>query len=110
MRMEIDNLRLSSEELMNRKTAFQAEVGALDRQMGCLSNTNRNLSHELDGFVVADHEVQNYLNKKAKVEQIKFKAEEELRITMAETHARKEQIQQNSAMNAFRMTQDAMVR
>ena len=57
MRVEIDGLRISTEEMMNRKTALQAEIGALDKHMSCLSNTNKQLSHEMDGVVVADQEV-----------------------------------------------------
>lgn len=85
LRYEIDNLRMSSEELMNRKQNLAAEIAALDKHMGCISHTNKQLSVELDGFVIADEEVQGYLNKKGRVESIKARAEEQLHMTLAET-------------------------
>lgn len=71
LRIEVDGLRCSSEEQMNRKTQLQAEVSELHRHMGCITNTNRALSVELESFVAADAEVQSYLNKKSKVDLIK---------------------------------------
>lgn len=44
-------------------------------------------------------EVQTFLNKRDKVEQIKAKAEEELRWTLEDAQNRKEQAMKVSAMN-----------
>lgn len=78
--------------------------------MACLTQTNKELSVELESFVTADMEVQTYLNKRDKVESIKAKAEEELRWTLADAHNRKEQAMKVSAMNQYMMTQAAMER
>lgn len=75
--------------------------------MGCITNTNRALSVELESFVTADAEVQSYLNKKCKVDLIKQKAEEELRVTLADADARKEQVHRASAMTAYMHNQAA---
>lgn len=75
---------------MNRKTQLQAELAALHKHSSCISNTNKELSVELESFVAADSEVQAYLNKKTKVESLKIRAEEELRMTMVDAQANKE--------------------
>ena len=58
--------------------------------MGCLTQTNKELSVELESFVAADMEVQTFLNKKEKVETIKARAEEELKWTLADALNRRE--------------------
>jgi len=48
---------------------------AMQRHQQILIQTNRELSVELESFVATDMEVQNYLNKKDKVETIKVRAD-----------------------------------
>ena len=109
LRLEIDGLRCSSEEQMTRKTQLQAEIGALGRHMGCITNTNRELSVELESFVAADAEVQSYLSKKQRVDHIKQKAEEELRVTLADAHARKEEVHRTAVVASQYMSAQAAI-
>ena len=66
--MEIEGLRCSNEDLYIRKQQLHVEVESLEKQMACLTQTNKQLSHELESFVHADMEVQTFLNKRDKVE------------------------------------------
>ena len=57
IRIEVEGLRCSSEELYMRKQQLQVEIEALEKHMGCLTQTNKELSTELESFVAADMEV-----------------------------------------------------
>ena len=67
-------------------------MGALDQHMRVLLATNQQLSTELEGFVETDVEVQQFLNKKEKVQTIKQMAENQLSTVIAEAQAKKEEI------------------
>lgn len=99
IRIELDGLRLSSEDQYARKQQLQVEIEALQRHQGCLVQTNKELSIELESFVAADMEVQTFLNKKQKVDNIKARAEEELQVTLADAAMRKEQVFKANAIN-----------
>lgn len=85
IRYEVDGLRVSSEDLFNRKTQMQIENSTLEQHMKILLSTNQQLSCELEGFVQTDLEVQAFLNKKEKVKTIREKAELELNSIFAES-------------------------
>lgn len=78
--------------------------------MRVLLATNQQLSYELEGFVETDVEVQQFLNKKEKVQTIKQMAENQLSTVLAEAQAKKEEIQKAAAMTQYLATQAAMER
>lgn len=85
---EIDRLKQHSEQMMKDQIELQGEVDALDKHMANLNNQNYCLQKELEGFIQADEQVRQGLDRKQQVEQIRHKVDDVIRRSQQEVEQR----------------------
>lgn len=74
---------------MGEQEEFQTEIEALNKHMNLLNQQNYELSVELEKFIEADEVVRRGLNRREKVETIRYKVDEAIKKSMAEVEKRK---------------------
>lgn len=85
---EIDRLKQHSEQMMRDQIDLQAEVDALDKHMANLNNQNYCLQKELEGFIQADEQVRQGLDRKTQVDHIRNKVDDVIRRSQQEVEQR----------------------
>ena len=85
---EIDRLKSHSEQMMRDQIDLQAEVDALDKHMANLNNQNYCLQKELEGFIEADDQVRQRLDRKNQVENIRTRVDDVIRRSQYEVESR----------------------
>lgn len=86
--------------MMRDQIDLQAEVDALDKHMANLNNQNYCLQKELEGFIQADEQVRQGLDRKNQVEHIRNKVDDVIRRSQQEVEQRitvhKQEVQKQS--------------
>lgn len=86
--------------MMRDQIELQAEVDALDKHMANLNNQNYCLQKELEGFIQADEQVRQGLDRKQQVQQIRSKVDDVIRRSEQEVEQRvtshKQQLQRQA--------------
>jgi hypothetical protein len=86
--------------MMRDQIDLQSEVDALDKHMANLNNQNYCLQKELEGFIQADEQVRQGLDRKQQVEQIRSKVDDVIRRSQQEVEQRvtshKQQLQKQA--------------
>lgn len=80
-RREQEDLRFATQSLGCRNDDVRAEIEALEHHCNVLTGQNRELNTELERFVQTDEQIRQTLNRRDRVESLRHKTEDELRIS-----------------------------
>jgi serine phosphatase RsbU (regulator of sigma subunit) len=89
VQFDIDALRSQNAKQNEDAAEMQSEVEALNKHMNLLNQQNYELSVELEKFIEADEVVRRGLNRREKVEQIRYKVDDAIRKSQAEVERRR---------------------
>jgi len=83
-RREQDDLRFANQSMGGRNDDCKAEIEALEHHCNVLTGQNRELNGELERFVQTDEQIRQTLNRRDRVDNLRHKTEDELRVSYAQ--------------------------
>lgn len=86
---EIEQFKHINGRQINDQYEFKNEVEALKRHVALLNQQNFELSTELEKFIETDETIRRTLNRKGKVEEIRYKVDEAIMRSMHEVQQRR---------------------
>jgi hypothetical protein len=86
---DVDLLRDQNKKNQGDSDEMTTEVEALNKHMNLLNQQNYELSVELEKFIEADEVVRRGLNRRDKVESIRYKVDEAIKKSMQEVERRR---------------------
>ena len=86
---EIEHFKLMNGKQIEDQYEFQNEIEALKRHVALLNQQNFELSTELEKFIETDETIRRALNRKGKVEEIRYKVDEAIMRSMTEVQQRR---------------------
>ena len=78
-RYEVDDLRFTNQSLCQRNADIRCEIDALHNHCTVLQNQNRDLNIELERFVQTDEQIRCTLNRRERVDSMRYRNEHETR-------------------------------
>ena len=82
-RREQDDLRFATQSMQAQNADMRAEVDALQHHCNVLAGQNVELNTELERFVDTDEQIRQTLNRRDRVESLRHRTEQEMRVSYA---------------------------
>lgn len=82
-RREQEDLRFATSSMQQQNADVRAEVDALQHHCNVLAGQNVELNGELERFVNTDEQIRQTLNRRDRVETLRHKTEQEMRVSYA---------------------------
>ena len=82
-RREQDDLRFANASMSNQNADMRAEIDALQHHCNVLAGQNVEINQELERFVQTDEQIRATLNRRDRVENLRHKTENDLRVSYA---------------------------
>ena len=82
-RREQDDLRFATSSMQNANADMRAEIDALQHHCNVLAGQNVELNTELERFVETDEQIRNTLNRRDRVDHLRYTGETKMRESYA---------------------------
>jgi hypothetical protein len=89
---DLEAVNYSNQALMDRNLDLKSEYEALQKHSSLLTQQNRDLQRELDSFVETDDVVRRNLDRKEKVDEIRYKVDAAISTSVAHVYKSKSPI------------------
>lgn len=78
MRKELEGARFSNSALLDNNSNLQVEIDSLNNHIRVITHQNEELTKELDQFVQANEAIRQRLDRKARVQEIRMRNDQQL--------------------------------
>lgn len=78
MRKELEGARYSNSALLDNNSNLQVEIDSLNNHIRVITHQNEELTKELDQFVQANEAIRQRLDRKARVQEIRARNDQQL--------------------------------
>ena len=92
MRKELEGARYSNSALLDNNSNLQVEIDSLNNHIRVITHQNEELTKELDQFVQANEAIRQRLDRKARVQEIRARNDQQLQYSMHQVHESKSPI------------------
>jgi len=82
MRKELEGARYSNSALLDNNSNLQVEIDSLNNHIRVITHQNEELTKELDQFVAANEAIRQRLDRKARVQEIRQRNDQQLQYSM----------------------------
>ena len=82
MRKELEGARYSNSALLDNNSNLQVEIDSLNNHIRVITHQNEELTKELDQFVQANEAIRQRLDRKARVQEIRARNDQQLGYSM----------------------------
>lgn len=82
MRKELEGARYSNSALLDDNSNLQVEIDSLNNHIRVITRQNEELTKELDEFVAANEAIRQRLDRKARVQEIRARNDQQLAYSM----------------------------
>lgn len=89
MRKELEGARYSNSALLDNNSNLQVEIDSLNNHIRVITIQNEELTKELDQFVQANEAIRMRLDRKARVQEIRARNDQQLAYSMTQVHESK---------------------
>lgn len=96
MRKELEGARYSNSALLDNNSNLQVEIDSLNNHIRVITHQNEELTKELDQFVQANEAIRQRLDRKARVQEIRARNDQQLQYSMHQVHESKSPIRGNT--------------
>ena len=104
MRKELEGARYSNSALLDNNSNLQVEIDSLNNHIRVITIQNEELTKELDQFVEANEQIRMRLDRKARVQEIRQKNDQQLSYSYNIVEKSKSPIRQKNTYTAVERT------